>query len=66
MKPAIEECKMVINRTVANFVKKEISANSMIIAAATVVIAAARIDGPICIKANLVRSVRVCLPSKLA
>jgi len=64
IKPAIVECVIVIKRTVANFLKKEVSVNNITTAAETVVPAAARIDGPICIRAYLLRSVLGLEPSK--
>ena len=50
----------------ANFWKNEITVNSMIMAEAIVVNAAAKMEGPILIKACLVRSSRLALPGNEA
>lgn len=59
---AITACSIVINSIVANFVKKVTWQKSMTIAAVKVVAAAARIDGPMWIKAYFVRSFRDSSP----
>ena len=55
---ATMEWIMVNSRMVANFVKKVIVVKSITIAATTVVVAAARIEGPMWIKAYFVLSFR--------
>ncbi len=50
----------------ANFWKNKISVNNMMIAEAIVVNAAAKMEGPILIKARLVRSSRLASPGNAA
>ena len=59
-------CTMVDRRIVANLTKKMSDVKSMMIAAATVVKAAASIEGPISITAILVRVFRSTLPGSEA
>ena len=61
-KDPAEAWMTVMKRINANFEKNVMTQNNMIIAAAIVVNAAAKIDGPILIKACLVRSLRDALP----
>ena len=59
-------CTMVESRMVANFTKKMSEVKSMMIAAATVVKAAARMEGPISTTAVFVRVFRSTSPGNTA